>query len=321
MAHEIETMAWAGEVPWHGLGVKVDNDLTPDQMLKAANLDWRVHKVPSYADYTDSATGEQVRIATGDAALIRSSDRRVLSNISQDWEPVQNEDAFRFFNEFVLAGDMEMHTAGSLKDGQMVWGLAKVRESFTLFGGDKVDSYLLFSNPHEYGKSIDVRFTPIRVVCNNTLTLSLSLKSDQMVRLNHRKPFNAEEVKKMLGIASTKLGTYKQVAELLGSKQYTDKGVKDYFMQVFPTTVAAANDDEEVRMSRPARIAMDALENQPGANYAKNSWWQAFNAVTYTTDHLLGHQPATRLESAWYGANRQRKIMALEKAVKLAEAA
>ena len=70
---------------------------------------------------------------------------------------------------------MEMHTAGSLKGGQQVWALAKIKESFDVFGKeDTVESYLLFSNPHQYGKSIDIRFTPIRVVCNNTLTFSLN---------------------------------------------------------------------------------------------------------------------------------------------------
>jgi ASC-1-like (ASCH) protein len=113
-----------------------------------------------------------------------------------------------------------MHTAGSLKGGQMVWALAKVKESFDLFGGDKVESYLLFSNPHLYGKSIDIRFTPIRVVCNNTLSLSLEQQAERSIKVGHRVEFNANEVKKALGIASDKLKTYKEMAEFLGSKRY-----------------------------------------------------------------------------------------------------
>ena len=54
-----------------------------------------------------------------------------------------------------MSGDMEMHTAGSLKGGQMVWALAKVKESFDIFGDDKVESFLLFSNPHQYGKALE----------------------------------------------------------------------------------------------------------------------------------------------------------------------
>ena len=95
---------------------------------------------------------------------------------------------------------MEMHTAGALKGGQIVWALAKVKESFDLFKGDTVESYLLFSSPHKFGQSIDVRFTPIRVVCNNTLTLSLDQNSVNSVKVSHKRAFNADEVKDMLGL-------------------------------------------------------------------------------------------------------------------------
>lgn len=324
MSHELEIvngeaqMAYAGEVPWHGLGTKVDPDLTPYQMLKAANLNWRVDKLPLTAL---TKNNESIEIPNH-VALVRDSDSKVMSIISGDWEPVQNEEAFRFFNEFVFAGDMEMHTAGSLFDGKRVWALAKVKESFSLFNGkDVVESYLLFTNPHEYGKSIDVRFTPIRVVCNNTLTLSLSMHADTMVRLNHRRKFDPESVKKMLGIASKKLGTYKQVAELLASKNFTEKKLIKYLDEVFPhaDNQKEASGKEKV-LSRPARIAHDILETQPGNELGAGSWWQAFNAVTFATDHLLGHNDATRLQSAWYGANRIRKVTALEKAVEYAKA-
>jgi len=74
-------------------------------------------------------------------------------------------------------------------------------------------------------------------------------------------------------------------------------------------------------LSRPAQQAYEVLETQPGAEFGAGTFWQAFNAVTYTVDHLLGHSAETRLQSAWYGQNRQRKVMALEKAVEMADAA
>ena len=163
MAALVETMAYAGEVPWHGIGTEVPSDVSPDQMLKFAGLDWEVQKVPSYINVN------QETVFTGRHALVRSSDKSILDIVTDDWNPVQNHDAFKFFNDFVYAGDMEMHTAGSLKSGQIVWALAKIKDSFELFGGDKVEGYLLFSNPHRFGQAIDIRFTPIRVVCNLSL--------------------------------------------------------------------------------------------------------------------------------------------------------
>ena len=44
MAHMVETMAYAGEVPWHGLGVQVEENLTPQEMLEVAGLNWQVEK-------------------------------------------------------------------------------------------------------------------------------------------------------------------------------------------------------------------------------------------------------------------------------------
>ena len=311
MAHMIETMAFAGETPWHGLGKRVIADLTPAQMLKEAQLDWTVEKRPLSFNQKNGT-----EVVTDHCALVRSSDESVLSVVSNDWNPVQNETAFEFFQDFVMAGDMEMHTAGSIREGRNVWALAKVKDSFEILGGDRVDSYLLFSNPHEYGKCIDIRFTPIRVVCNNTLTLALGNRSDLMVRLNHRREFDSAMVKQTLGIAQTKMGNYKEMAEFLASREYNDKTVVEYLKEVFPSA-----SKKEEKLSRPAQTAFSVLETQPGSEFGKNSWWQAFNAVTFSTDHLFGRSQETRLQSSWYGVNRQKKIAALEKAVEYAEAA
>ena len=318
MAHQVETMAYAGEVPWHGLGVEVSNDLTPNQMMKKAGLDWTVEQIDSYVTVGDK------KIPTGMKALVRSSDNKVLTNIGQVWNPVQNEDAFNFFSEYVLKGDMEMHTAGSLKGGQLVWALAKVKESFDLFGGDTVESYLLFSNPHKYGFSIDVRFTPIRVVCNNTLSLSLEAKAERSVKVGHRTEFNADEVKKALGIASAKLSQYKEMAEFLGSKRYNIDNLIEYYNTVFPRTADKRVQNQELSvetLSKNAKAAFDAIELQPGAKYAEGSWWQAFNSVTYVTDHLQGRNPDNRLYSSWFGGNQVRKRDALKTALAFADAA
>ena len=318
MAHLVETMAYNGSVPWHGLGTPVSNDLTPAQMQQKAGLDWNVREVESYIEFDGR------KMPTGQKSLVRETDGRILTNVGENWNPVQNSDAFEFFSEYVLAGDMEMHTAGSLKGGQMVWALAKVKDSFELFKGDQVDSYLLFSNPHQYGKSIDIRFTPIRVVCNNTLTFSLDQKAERSVRVGHRAEFDPSSVKEQLGIATTKLNTYKEMAQFLGSKRYTQDNVIEFFNTVFPRTA-----DKRVQgkaldvhtLSRNAKFCYDALDVQPGAQYAEGSWWQAFNAVTFVTDHVQGRNSDNRLYSNWFGNNELRKRNALKKAIEMAEAA
>lgn len=320
MAHLVETMAYAGEVPWHGLGKPVHHDLTPEQMMVEAGVNWEVKLIPAFAMF------EGRKIPVNNSALVRVSDDpakngTVLDVVGEKWNPTQNSEAFDFFHEYVMAGDMEMHTAGSLKDGQIVWALAKVKDSFTINRKDRVDSYLLFTNPHMYGKSIDIRFTPIRVVCNNTLTLSLSQKAEKVVKVSHRGKFDAAEVKETLGIAHKKLGDYKEMAQFLAGKDYSAENVMNYFKSLFPIVTSGKQEESRKSISKTANTLIDILETQPGAEMAPGSWWNAFNAVTFYADHLASKTNDTRLYNSWYGNMKGLKQDALEKAVEMANAA
>lgn len=316
MAHELEIingeaqMAWresAGK-PWHGLGTPVGDDLTPQQMQEIAGLDWEVEKQSLVTE-----TGIEV---PGKQALIRTSDNKLLDVVGDDWKPVQNSEAFDFFSEFVTAGDMIMDTAGSLRDGRLVWALADVRDGFSLFNGDEVKGYLLFSNPHQYGKSIDIRFVMERVVCNNTLSVALNETGQAGVRLTHRNEFDAENVKTVLGISHNNIVKFEEAAKFLGSKRYTDEKLTEFFGVVFGTS-----NSEKEELARTARRAMELVEDQPGDHFAPGTWWNAYNAVTYLTNHELGRNADTRMTSAWFGYNAKRGLKALDLALDMADAA
>ena len=198
------------------------------------------------------------------------ADDKIFDVVGDDWNPIQNSDAFAFFNEYVAAGDMEMETAGSLKGGRNVFALAKVKESFSILGDDQVDSYLLFSNPHEYGKAIDIRFTPIRVVCNNTLTFSLQSSSKNFVKLNHRTTFDPDMVKQQMGLASEKFAMYKDMAQFLSTKKFSVDSLIQYYNEVFPHTYANSKGktvDKIEDLTKNGKSAMDVLYTQPGAQY------------------------------------------------------
>jgi phage/plasmid-like protein (TIGR03299 family) len=318
MAHELEIingeaqMAYriSNGLPWHGLGVPVGDDMTPEEMMDAAGLNWEVSKVPSFIEIN----GE--KIMTGQETLVRNTDNKILTHVGKGWNPVQNSEAFEFFSDFVSKGDMIMDTAGSLKEGQIVWALADLKDGFSLFNGDEVKGYLLFSNPHMYGKSIDIRFVATRVVCNNTLTMALGENSQAGVRINHRSQFNPEKVKEILGLSHGKMEEFKEAAEFLGSRQFIQRDMEKYFGIVFGEST-----QENKKLSRTAEQAMEIVETQPGAEFAKGSYWQLLNAVTYMCDHKLGRSNDTRMANSWYGANRDRKINALNTAIGMAEAA
>jgi len=314
---------YVGEVPWHGLGRRVPADLAPDQTLKSAGLDWQVYKSP----LTTTDPDGNALLVPDRAALIRDVDHSVLDVIGEGWEPLQNDIAFGFFDEFVRAGGMQMHTAGSLKGGRIVWALAKMSESFDVLGlEDRVDSYMLFTNPHSYGQSIDVRFTPIRVVCNNTLAMALRQGSANAVRVNHKRAFDAGSVKEALGLANFKLHRYKEAADLLASKRFNVQDLLRYYATVYPSADATTKIKAGERLlvddvSCNALRCMELIDVQPGSEFARGTWWQAFNAITYATQHVFGRTPDTRMQSAWYGANQQKQLSALNLALEFAEAA
>lgn len=304
------------EKPWKDISYQSSGEEDIQNLLKKAELDWGVEKSKVYADYRNE------KIDTGKYALVREDNKSILDVVSEKWVPVQNETAFKFFYDFLDEGSMEMESAGYLQDGRLTWMLAKTNQSFELFNGDKIDNYLLFTNPHKYGKAVDIRFTPNRVVCNNMITKLISGKIDNVLRFNHSSEFDPELARETLLQSQKEFENYKEIGEFLGSKPFTEETITKYFEKVFP---ACANDpvgdNDNKKVSRNVEIAMEALETQPGAEYASGTFWQALNSVTYLTDHVLGNNPETRLQSNWYGQNQTRKLKAVNEAIKFAKAA
>jgi phage/plasmid-like protein (TIGR03299 family) len=351
MSHEIEivngrkSFVWAGERPWHirdeaeeDIGTDVTGlDLTPMQMLEHAQCNWTVSKVQAYAkieQITSNATEiarakkahkkvpalvekkELVEVAVDAAALVRDRDGKVLDTVSSDWQPVQNEQAMEFFNEFVMAGDMAMETVGSLKGGQIVFGLARIKEEVVLFKHDRIQPYLLFSNFHKYGYSTDVRFTPVRVVCWNTHCQAMGAAAENMVKYSHRREFNPEKVKDMLGIAKDRLNAYKEQAQFLGSKKAKQDDIVEYFKTLLP-----GSKDKLKDLSKNAQICVDLLEKQPGHQYAPGTWWQPYNALTFFMDHVVCKTTDQRLKQSWYGSHKTIKDKGMELALDYAKGA
>ena len=341
MSHEVETMAWTGNKPWHGLGVEVDDDLTPLEMQEAAQLDWTVSKRPSYT--LDSPVwSEDVGIIQAENTfhIVRDSDNRILSHCGRDYLPIQNKDVFEFFKRFTEAGHMTMETAGSLKDGGEIWGLAKISEDFELAGDDLIKGYLLINQPHIVGKSMTIKLTPIRVVCNNTLTMALGQSGTASFRMPHVKEFGNDVIQaaeNALGLSAAAMTEFRDNSIILSKAKAKHSDVLDYVGEIYqPTMIAEYRKEQLLResgkalgMQEPLKeklnkfpsLVVEALEHSPGANLksAKGTWWGALNAVTYVEDHLRESQTeGNALHSAWFGAAANRKSKALALAMKRA---
>jgi phage/plasmid-like protein (TIGR03299 family) len=344
MAHQVETMAWAGEKPWHGLGVEVDSNLTPLQMQEAAQLNWTVSKRPSYTlDAPEWSDDVGIIQAENTFHIVRDSDNEILSHCGRDYIPIQNQQVFEFFKRFTEAGAMDMETAGSLKGGKEIWGLAKISEDFELIGGDEIKGYLLINQPHIVGKSMTIKLTPIRVVCNNTLTFALGQKGTASFRMPHVRAFNEdvmESAREALGLSNEVMSLFKNQAKFLAQKKAKHSDILEFISEVYQPAILQEFRNEmklkeegklvgdivpmKDRLNKYPSLVVEALERQPGAELksSKGTWWGALNAVTYVEDHLReSTEKGNNLHSAWFGAGANRKARALELATKYAEVA
>ena len=155
MAHELEInadgsarMFYSGETPWHGLGTKVLEVQTAEKALKLGGLDWLVEKVPAWDQLPD---GEFVQVPGG-FYVRRTEDNKILGRVGGDYNPIQNVEAFTFFDQLVDSGEAKYETAGSLFGGKKIWLTAQIGDTFDVCGED-YKGYLLISNTHDGSRS------------------------------------------------------------------------------------------------------------------------------------------------------------------------
>lgn len=324
MAHEVETMAYTGDLPWHGLGIEVGDDLTPGQIMAAANLDWTVSKRPMFYSTKEKGGLDAVnrKAVHEHFALVRDSDHQLLDVVGGRYQPTQNKDAFDFFDAFVKECKLKMHTAGSLCGGQYVWALAKTEQSAKIAANDSLDSYVLLMSPHKLGKSLLCQHTSVRVVCKNTLNLALA-NGKAAFRMSHARKFDEHakaEAAQVLGLIRESFKSYTASAELLAGRKADALDVKQYFGAVFKMDDKMIENEKQRKNSLLQRLILAYEGDSPGANLAsaKGTWWGAFNAVTFVLDHNSGGDKDRNMKDNWLGWRGDHKRTALELAIKMA---
>ena len=160
----VESLFYTRTEPWHGLGTRVEESPTSADAIRLAGLDWKVVQKKVYSE-------DGIKI-DGYTANVRDKDGKALGIVGSRYSIVQNEDAFRF-TDALLGEGVTYETAGSLKEGKVIWLLAKLPNKYEILG-DAVDPYIVFTNTHDGSGAVRVAMTPVRVVCNNTLNMALS---------------------------------------------------------------------------------------------------------------------------------------------------
>lgn len=328
MAHEVQTMAYVGETPWHGLG----NELTPNQPIevwaKQAGMDWTIESsdVSYYANH--AAGGKLIMPFPDNKVLYRSDTLEPLSVVSQRYQEVQPSEILEFYRDLTEQADFELETAGVLKGGRKFWALAKTGQSTALKGKDVSNGYILLATACDGTLATTAQFTSIRVVCNNTLAISLADKSGGVVKVPHSTVFDADKVKNQLGISINQWNEHMYQMKQLTERRITQAQATNYLNRLFndvDDTLIMFPTNKKTQKAVPNAKAMNQIMTMfngqgRGADLdsARDTAYGLLCAVTEFVDHERRAMSTDhRLDSAWFGTGANLKQKGLEEAMRL----
>lgn len=350
MSHLVETMFSVAHTPWHQLGtvLPAGTNLTSKEAMVQAGLDWKVCVQPLYTPAYNEAepmdlpdgmgqitsgqfTGEETLPYTSVGGSMervelagvvrRETDGMMMGVVGPRWTPVQNEDAFGFFDPLVQKGLAKYHTAGSLKDGRLIWILAQVGNEALISGDDSVSNFLLLSMGHDGTRGIQISPTPIRVVCANTLSWAeAGAQGQKMMKvINHTQ--NAEQ--KLTNLSAfiepytVKFEALMDCFRELAATDLSVEKVQAYLKAVFPDPVR--EDGTPARTGHVEKVRAEVTELFDGKMLGhdllpadkRSTAWTLYNSVTEYIDHNRGRTDDSRMESAWFGDGATLKKKAL----------
>jgi phage/plasmid-like protein (TIGR03299 family) len=310
-------MAYVGETPWHRLGAVVDESAAYDAegFIKAAGLDWEAEKVRLKTCDTDEAV---------DAYCVRRlTDKKLLAHsVGPRYTILQNRDAFKWFQPWLDTKTAALHTAGALFEGSRVWILAKLnRDPMEVVPGDIVEKYVLLSHSHDGTLAVRCGFTPIRVVCWNTLSMAHSNAASKLIRVRHSKNVitNMENIRETMDMVNADFEATAEQYRFLASKSINQADLKKYVKVIF---ALEGVDDKDVG-TRSKNIMDEVIglcESGKGNNLpsVRGTYWSAYNGVTEYLSYVSGRSESNRMNSLWFGKANGMNADALKTAVQMA---
>lgn len=333
MAHALDmtngrvNYAHVGEPGWHGLGNQLEQGAPLELWAETAGLSHTVEAAPALY----MVPGEKkARTHDGRVTLYRSDTGDALANVSEQYQVLQPRAVLEFYRDLVDASDgmFTLETAGSLHGGKKVWALAKSKLELSIGSADIVLPYLFLATSYDGTMATTGKFTTVRVVCQNTLAMA-DRGSGAAVRVPHSTKFDADAVKRELGLVEDRAADFETAARQMAELELAPADALDFFAAIFGGDPGRTEvlELEELPKPRVERIGMaaDAWTSGPGAELkgARGTLWGAVNACTFLVDHE--ERPRTtqesRFSSAQFGPGAARKAAAWDLAGRVLEAA
>ena len=352
----VDSIAGAGPdplkgTPWEEVAERIPDGASVEEILRVAKLNWEVVKLPVFAELEYKVSSEEhssgiarkvkrIHVPKNNT-IIRLDNHQVISPFTGDrYKLIQNEEAFRAFEQFCLVGDLTIETAGSLSGGKHIWALASIGEGYELSPGEVLKGYFLLMQSHFYGHSLKAMFTPVRYPGGLTIVKALNVKGKKgYYSMPHSRVFSAArrmEIEALIERAEESMESYVRRAKFLANANFTESDGVFYLISVWdddknPISKKLERDGEDFpktfdealncpHVSRPTKEAICFMDDTPGIELPSNNGtgWGYYNVVAYGLDKAMGMGVNTRLESAWMGRNVKVKAKALNLATTMA---
>ena len=281
-------------VAWHNLGTPVDGRQDADAMRVAAGLDWQVVKQPLLTPMVNGAGNVEVPMKV---ATVRSTDSRVLGVVGPTYQPIQNDEMFAFADALMKTGETVLfETAGALNDGKLVFALAAVPERGITIDGDPqgtIAPYLILNTGHDGLRAFQAAFTPVRVVCSNTLNMALAGASAvYSIRHTVNAQDYVEKARRALRLNVEYLGELKAVSEELIKRPMSVTDVKKATVKLIPST--AKDDNKAVKAEAQRGEILALFQNSANLDGVPESAYRFVQAVAEYADWHRNYRATKR---------------------------
>ncbi len=316
MSHEIETMMWLNNPPWHSLGTEIteDDSYSIEKCIVTAGLNWRVGLEQCFINVDYKKYGTMGWKPVDAYATVREKDLTVLGIVGERYEILQNIEAFKIFQPFLDSKLARLNTAGSLHDGKRIWILAEiVGDPIEIRPNDFIKKFILLSHSHDGMSPIRFGLTPVRVVCSNTLAMAHNDKGSQLFKVKHTQNMhqNLENIRDVIETINNDYTLaakqYKTINDVIIDKDQLDRYVKDVF--------GINGEKISTRTYNILEKVKSYFEHAPG-NQGR-TLWDAYNSVSYYLSHDYGNNVDNRLSSLWFGKSAELNKKALQLALEM----
>jgi len=301
---------------WHGLGQLMLPGQSIEKWQEEAGMNYEVQR--GYVRYATERgqTADQMKVVKDKVVLFRSDTKDALGVVSDSYKVVQPREVLEFFRDWATAGGMTIESAGVLFGGKRYFATAKLAQGVCVDGySDRIVPYALLSTSADGSLATEARWTTVRVVCNNTLSMAREGKA--AVRVTHRSEFKPEEVQSVLENANAEFHAFMEMSRQLAGIKVARPLAEDLTMHLFKT--GTTKDADKVKESRGFIRVMELFNGAArGAQLetANQTAWGWLNAVTeYADHHIRAHSDENRTASALWGQGDTLKNRAVELAL------